>query len=373
MSEADKVEGGAAKRHKTNDDDDKEGLLRRIEELTARNGELTARNEELTARVEELAARVDELESENKGLRCEESHGDSLLPVVTNASIDLSRVDPSLVAYVASFLCLSRELLNLALTCKSFGWRPSSSTTLGLSLIEEAARQLVTTQLQPSDVERNALPPCDGTTAWLPILHELERLRLPLEFSRLVGRGIAHAGRDSAVAKYGEGYECCTAFASYVMKRGVHYASFNLINVGNYVIVGVTRPFHNFDFVNEDEDFDMYTERHFGNLLAQRTAAWVGNMHYCQFHCDSGEVNWTDLLEYRDGEDEIDWDGHEVFGDGDVAGLLVDLNEGTLSVYKNGRKLVVAKDGLAGEYCFFAKLYAGGEISLERGTPPQPP
>ena len=352
MSEADRCrEGGAAKRRKTNDDDDKEGLLRIIEELTAR--------------VEELEVRVDELESENKGLRGEENHDDSLLPVVATASVDLSRVDPSLVAQIASFVGLSRELLSMALTCKSFGWRWPSST-LGLSLVEEAARQFVTIQLRPSDVERNALPPFGGTTAWLPILHELEQLRLPLKFSKLVCSGIEYAGSESIVTSSYDYF--CTAVTSYVMKRGVHYASFKLIN-GN-AIVGVARPFRNFDFANEEEGFDMFDYKHFGHLLAQRTDAWIGNVHYCHIECRAGvsiDAEWTDFLEYKD---EIDWEGRERFDEGDTAGLFVDLNEGSLSVYRNGRRLGVVKDGLAGEYCFFGTLYEDVELSIERGTPP---
>ena len=148
------------------------------------------------------------------------------------------------------------------------------------------------------------------------------------------------------------------------MKRGVHYASFKLIK--GYAIVGVARPFRNFDFANEEEGFDMYHERHFGNLLAQRTDAWVGNVHYCQFDCSDGEVNWTDFLEYQDSEE-----GFEGFDEGDVVGLLVNLNEGSLSVYKNDRKLGVAKDGLAGEYCFFGAMYNGVELRIKRESPPQ--
>lgn len=42
----------------------------------------------------------------------------------------------------------------------------------------------------------------------------------------------------------------------------------------------------------------------------------------------------------------------------------------SLSVYKNARRLGVAKDGLAGEYCFFPALLDDDKISIERGTPP---
>ena len=164
------------------------------------------------------------------------------------------------------------------------------------------ARQFLVNQLRPSDFfEKNALPQYgNGTTAWLPILHELEQLRLPLKFSKLVGRGIEYVGSESAVVNYREIYKCCTALTSYVMKRGVHYASFKFR--GNAAIMGDARPFRNFDFVNEEDGFDItFNFRHFGSLLLQRTDSWVGNVHCCQI--DSyGEVHWTDLQEHNDEE-----------------------------------------------------------------------
>ena len=68
------------------------------------------------------------LESENERLRSEiaqfRQHGrlsegnHEVLPVVVAATVDLSRIDTSLVTQISSFLGTSRELLNLALTCK---------------------------------------------------------------------------------------------------------------------------------------------------------------------------------------------------------------------------------------------------------------
>jgi hypothetical protein len=37
-------------------------------------------------------------------------------------------------------------------------------------------------------------------------------------------------------------------------------------------------------------------------------------------------------------------------------GLLLDLNEGTLSVYKNRRRLGTIKVGLAGQYCWVMSI-----------------
>ena len=52
--------------------------------------------------------------------------------------------------------------------------------------------------------------------------------------------------------------------------------------------------------------------------------------------------------------------------EGGTIGLLLDLDEGTLTVYKNGRRLGVMKDGLSGEYCWYTSIYSSGE----RGTLP---
>jgi hypothetical protein len=45
------------------------------------------------------------------------------------------------------------------------------------------------------------------------------------------------------------------------------------------------------------------------------------------------------------------WEGQEPFKQGDVMGLLLDCDAGTLAVKKNGVRLGVAFTGLAGELC----------------------
>ena len=342
----------AAKRPKTNDDAD---VRRIIEQLTARVGELTVRN--------------DELESENRGLRGEESHDDSLLPVVKIQAftVDLSRIDPTLVAHVASFLGLSRELHSMALTCKAFGWRQPSSTPGGSSLVEEVARQFLANQLQPNDVERDALPRYNnGTSSWLRILNDLERLRLPLKFNKLIGPGIAQSENDSRVkAKLDIRYTYSTAMTDYVMRRGVRYATYDLIYDGG-LSIGVARPLHDYFPDNEVRYNNLFDEGCFGGLRAQRADGWVGDVgHCCQILCGICLMQWTDwVANYTETEVSGGFD------EGDTAGLLVDLNRGTLTLYKNSRRLRLAKDGLAGQYCFFTALSGGSEVSIERGTPP---
>ena len=403
MSDGGGAGGAAAKRPKTDNDAGELHLPRIIEQLTVRVDKLTARNEE-------LATRNAELESENRLLlRGNGNHDESLPPAINKTADDLSLADPTLVAQVASFLGMSRELLSLALVCKAFGWRQPSSTH-GLSLVEEAARQFLANQLQPSDAERDALPQFNNdaatwlsllseverlrlplkfsklirnalpqynhqTTTWLSILNEIERLRTPLEFNKIIGPGIEYCGSASTVRNGLKPSKHCTAMANYVMKRGVHYATYEIIASAGPeecrlpMKFGVARPLRDFSFVNEGSGFDMLNSSFFEDFLAQRTDGWVGDVHYCHIYSSNGASDWTD---YRSYFEEVYWEGHESFVAGDTIGLLVDLNEGSLTVYKNGRRLGVAKNGLAGEYCFFTGLGARGinEVSIKRGTPP---
>ena len=65
------------------------------------------------------------------------------------------------------------------------------------------------------------------------------------------------------------------------------------------------------------------------------------------------------------------WNGSEGFNNGDEIGMLLDLNVGTLSIYKNGRYLGILKDGLAGEYCWVATMWTHGiGVRIQKGIIP---
>jgi hypothetical protein len=52
------------------------------------------------------------------------------------------------------------------------------------------------------------------------------------------------------------------------------------------------------------------------------------------------------------------WAGKEGFEQGDVVGLLLDCDAGTLAVKKNGKRLGVAATGLTGNFCWAAALHS---------------
>jgi hypothetical protein len=51
------------------------------------------------------------------------------------------------------------------------------------------------------------------------------------------------------------------------------------------------------------------------------------------------------------------WAAQQGFTQGDVVGLLLDCDAGTLTVKKNGARLGVAATGLTGELCWAAALH----------------
>ena len=103
-------------------------------------------------------------------------------------------------------------------------------------------------------------------------------------------------------------------------------------------------------------------------LRSQRTAKWGdGNVHCCAYASFDGHCLWTD---WDNAADYSDWQGREGLTESGTIGLLLDLDEGTLSVFKNGSRLGVMKDGLGGECVWFVSVYSACTISISKGLVP---
>ncbi|EJK51110.1 hypothetical protein THAOC_29753 [Thalassiosira oceanica] len=358
-----------------------------------------------SAAVAELRGRVSELESENEELRRELARlrlglqvaggGREALPVfVPPATVDLSRVDAGVVAHISSFLGTSRELLDLGLTSKSFGWRHTAST-LNWSLVEEVARQAVTSRA--TDGEICSLPRhVRGTTTWLSILHRFENL---LAFDVLLGGYIEHRNGDRTTVCGTERRYSAAVSSRYVMRSGLHYAEFVVSRpwlrdrgpeLGGIIgpELGIVRPMPGLNAGACSEELDFFERSLFPQLLSQRSEDWGdGDVHACQYGSFQGLMYWTnwddDNWNWDDDDwdddnwnwDDDDWDGEEWEGMegyrlGDTIGMLLNLDEGTLAVYKNNRRLGVMKDGLSGSYCWCVTVTRLKAFTIKRGTPP---
>ena len=334
--------------------------------------ELRGRN----ARSEDL------LEAENALRR----GGHEALSVVVTATVDLSRVDTSLVAHISSFFGTSHDLINLALTCKSFGWR---HFTWNWSLVEEVARQAVCSRATdgemdclPQYVELSSLPRYVGVaTSFLSILHEFEH---PLEFDVLLGGCIEHQNGDkTSIHAMDDDYYCTAASSHSVMWSGIHFAEFKITESP---WIGIVRPMPNLDpgrFVVNEDCFDFFNKGmwyDFGAaaridgwgdakcfFLEQRIDEWGnGNVHACEYWSYNGSMSWTNWDNIREVDE--DWEGRESCRTGDTVGMLLNLDEGTLTVYRNDRRLGVMKDGLSGPYCWYVTVNRGQTVEIKRGT-----
>ena len=105
---------------------------KRIKTASGASGEDTSDD----VRIDALRSENARVRQENARLRKQLQGNHEVLPVSTLTVVDLSRIDTSLITQISSFVGSSLELLNLALTCKSFGWQQPLSG-LDWSLAEE--------------------------------------------------------------------------------------------------------------------------------------------------------------------------------------------------------------------------------------------
>ncbi|EJK53040.1 hypothetical protein THAOC_27593 [Thalassiosira oceanica] len=237
-----------------------------------------------------------------------------------------------------------------------------SSARLGIpqagqqrSLANEAARQRF--RQSATDEDRSRLPKYDDESD-VGLLRALDQLRQTLRFDKLVGN----------------------AESGHVMRGGRHFVEFEIENDERDIALnlGVIRPVSLTDGIDLEAEWGgrvlpvRASSRQptlAEQLRSQRTARWGdSNVHCCTYFCFGGSCCWTD---WNTEEDFSDWQGSEGFrrGSGTI-GLLLDLDEGTLSVFKDGRRLGAMKEGLGGEYCWFVTADSPCTISISRGRAP---
>ncbi|KAL7553616.1 hypothetical protein ACHAWF_016920 [Thalassiosira exigua] len=277
---------------------------------------------------------------------------------------------------IASFLG-PLDLIGLGLVSKRFGAKPRPTGAAfpkeAMSLMDEAARARV--EAIATDGERLRAPKV-AHPSWIGLLHEMETLRhWPLAFDQLIGRGFFHHNhprssnaRDSHVIVEGDGSRYdgrrdYTAIASErVMRAGKHCASFAISATGQSARVGVVRPIEGWD-ERGLSSFAPFQTGYFSKLRQERTEGWDGSsVHCCAYDINQGNCvvsDWTGFNDYhtwagmRTAESDVEWYSSEVkLRTNCLVGMLLDLDEGTLTVHLNNERLGVMKTGLAGEYCW---------------------
>jgi len=189
-------------------------------------------------------------------------------------------------------------------------------------------------------------------------------MREPLMFDQLVGDIEYVNSGDKSCVKYGNAYGSglSTAFSNNILRAGRHYALFNIGDDGG-VFIGVMRPGEAIQGASGSPRYEEFYQ-YFSQTHAERYNN--NNVHCCLLAFETKKClssGWDDETSNET------WEGSEPLSSGDDIGLLLNLDDGTLTVYKNGTKLGVMKRGLAGPYCWVTTML-GGRATIKRGTIP---
>ena len=243
-----------------------------------------------------------------------------------------------------------------------------------------------------TDEERARILPQESL---LGVYHEFLKLRMDLKFHQVVGGNEAHEAElsECKTAVYsncndGPDYApLVCALGTEVMKAGRHYVTFS--RVGNSLMfppsmvnVGVIRPIDlskvDLKVANTkkgEERFQPWDEQHYPALAdANKTGGWGedGKIDYCIYQSNGGDCffgYWNNPNPIEEEETLNEWPGKGRILFNEDCGLLLDLDEGTLAVYKAGKRLGVIMDGLIGEYSWFVMVFGTG-LQMERGDVP---
>ncbi|EJK64963.1 hypothetical protein THAOC_14245 [Thalassiosira oceanica] len=275
------------------------------------------------------------------------------------AAVVSTLVSVDVVSLLATFL-EATDLCQVKATCKALG----SANDDGLSTVEEAAMRVYESA---SGEEKEVLPRYEGES-WIELYHHLLMLRARLTFDQLVGRHVEYRGGDksSVQKKIGSTGSSSAICGNHIMRAGKHWATFtSSSSFDTFQAVGVIRPLPGWDRRGLDW-FTPVSSLFHQDFQHEQTDRWEGDVHYCRFDTRYGSSFWSDLR----GADESNehWDGLENYNSNYTSiGMLLDLGNGTLSVYQNGQRLGTLKDGLAGEYCWTVGLLRDGDLSIARG------
>ena len=221
---------------------------------------------------------------------------------------------------IASYL-QPTDLVRLALVCKRFGGGANNKSTKSKrrqdgewpwSLMEEASRRRVSAA---KDDKNNKWRNSDLLTvngdeeSWMTVDQRLHLLQSSLVFSRIIGSSLNYINGDIShiQGKRKEAVGYSIAICQEVMKSGRHYAEFVVTKKGA-IYIGIVRPIHDYPKKKiKFEDFRSYCSD------KREDPGYVGN---------------RDEWYYYDERVSLE--------NGDIIGLLLDLDKGTTTVYKNG-------------------------------------
>jgi len=299
--------------------------------------------------------------------------------------------DDTVVA-LASFLS-PKDMLSLALTCKRFGHKYGTTTsrsrrlaareanksksggsgrevrqkTEPISLMEVAARTVLYAKW--TDEEKKALSRRENES-WIGLYQEFLKLfHYPLQFDKLVGDCVEYeANKKSVVCRNlcGAWDAFHSAICTNIMRAGRHTVSFNVNNpYHSGTTLGIMRPTtEEITMLNTCypvfDDLSTFSLKRYGSL-------YRNSVDSCLLSTINGQAFICKRWEVDPHTDMNGWEGMEEIRETSFKlGFVLDLDEGTLDVYKNDRLLGNMVAGLTGEYCWVVSLRPEYDVNASK-------
>lgn len=151
----------------------------------------------------------------------------------------------------------------------------------------------------------------------------------------------------------------------------------NIFLILKHAYIGIIRNIESWDR-KALKKFSPFASKHRRTLLAEKSDQWgSSSVHCCAIRIGSGRIHSTSWSSsepsYIGGGDTWAGMGRYQSGETTTIRMLLDDDNGTLSVYQDGRPYVI-KTGLTGSYCWVVNLWgmtrAPQEVEMTMGNPP---
>jgi hypothetical protein len=254
------------------------------------------------------------------------------------ATLGLDGLEREILLGICSFLA-PRDLGRLACVSRLFGRccadddddGASGAVTeagAGQAVVDEAARRWLATC---TEQERGWVPR-RGRKSWLAQMWEVQSLRR----GAVLGRShesitLSEGGALATVSNTDWHTDWHTAASKAAMRAGRHYAQFTMMEGEDDLFFGVIRPGWDVEGGEDAADVDGHCFYYTGNGLR-----YPGRLGW------EGARNWAIVMQGAKQGDRI--------------GMLLDLDQGSMTVYKNDERLGVMATGLSGEYCWAVEI-----------------
>ena len=168
-------------------------------------------------------------------------------------------IDSDDIVYSLAAFLPPKDLVSLALTCKSFGYADANNNKtrlLAWSRMEEVARRQVSAAKDDTNFKwrHSDLLTIDGRESWITVYNRLNLLRTSIIFHTLINGDITYVNKNvthiqaktsrSRRAWRDNSYAICQQTINFDEKKGKHFIQFRIKGRSNTLQFGIMRPIH---------------------------------------------------------------------------------------------------------------------------------